>query len=136
MAKKLPSKKINHSKYLDFKKVAENFRDAAELAFEFGYYNAAGVLIIHAAIAYADSITIKVAFQKMSGDSHYDVITLLKSVIPPQYKKNTAFNHFKKLIDHKNFVSYTGDIYRKDDMEKLGKHFYRFEKWAKSILEE
>lgn len=134
MASKAPYIKIPNSKFLDFIKVAENFEDGAELAFEFGYFNAAGVLIVHSAIALADSITIKYSSSKIKGDSHYDIIALLKNVLPPKLKNDTAIDHLKKIIDQKNLVSYSGDIYHKPDYIKLNKHFIRFSVWANSIL--
>ena len=136
MVKKVSSKKYPINKFKDFIKVAESFNNGAVLAIEHEYYNAAGVLIIHAAIAYADAITIKYSSSKASGDSHYDIIGLLKDSIPPQHKNNSALDHFKKLIDHKNMVSYSGDIYFESDIVRLKKHFARFSDWAKSILEQ
>ena len=82
MANKLPSKKYDQSKYSGFIKVAQSFKNAAGLAFEHEYFNAAGVLIIHSAIAFADSISINFSSLKIKGDSHYDVISLLNQVIP------------------------------------------------------
>jgi hypothetical protein len=134
MAKKIPSKKYENHRYNDFIKVAENFKNGAELAFEYEYYNAAGVLIIHSAIAYADSITIKFSSLKVSGDSHYDIIALLKDILPPKLKNNSALDHLKKLIDYKNLVSYSGDVYNKPDIDKILKHFNRFSNWANTIL--
>ena len=135
MASRISTARIDNHKYLDFIKVSENFKEGAELAFEFGYYNAAGVLIIHSAIALADSITIKYSSSKIKGDSHYDVIALLKNVLPPKMKNDSAIDHLKKIIDQKNSVSYSGDIYHKADIAKLNKHFIRFSGWANSILE-
>jgi hypothetical protein len=135
MASRIVSVRIDNNKYLDFIKVAQNFKDGAELAFEFGYYNAAGVLIVHSAIALADSITIKYSSSKIKGDSHYDVIALLKNVLPPKLINDSAIDHLKKIIDQKNLVSYSGDIYHKSDITKLHKHFLRFSNWANSILE-
>lgn len=135
MAKNLPTRRIEQTRYLNFKKVAESFKEAGQMAFEFGYFNAAGVLVIHSAIAFADAITIKLSSQKMKGDSHYDVIALLSEVVPPEKKNEKALSHFNKLIDHKNLVSYSGDVYRKSDVEKLMKNFERFISWAKSLLD-
>ena len=135
MASRIFSVRIDNNKYLDFIKVAENFKNGAELAIEFGYYNAAGVLIVHSAIALADSITIKYSSSKIKGDSHYDIIALLKNVLPPKLMNDSAVDHLKKIIDQKNSVSYSGDIYHKADIAKLNKHFVRFSGWANSILE-
>lgn len=126
-------KKIEAHKHLDFENISKDFASGCDSAYAFEYYNAAGVLIIHAAIALADSITIKLAGKKCSGDSHYDIIELLRQVTPPSSNKSKALDQFKKLIDHKNQVSYQGDIYYKKDVDKLLKYFERFKSWAESL---
>jgi hypothetical protein len=131
---KQPVKKIDVNKYLDFIKVSDDFSNGSESAYTFEYYNAAGVLVIHAAIALADAVTIKLSGKKCSGESHYDIIDLLRLVIPPSQNKNKSLDQFKKLIDHKNKVSYYGDIYFKKDVDKLLNYFKRFKSWAGMLL--
>ncbi|HMN50395.1 MAG TPA: hypothetical protein PKD67_14725 [Ignavibacteriaceae bacterium] len=46
MVKKISSGAYDSIRYKDFIKVASNFAEGAELAYEFEYYNAAGVLCI------------------------------------------------------------------------------------------
>lgn len=127
-------KKYDVNKYSDFVKISKDFSNGCESAYIFEYYNAAGVLVIHAAISLADAITIKLSGKKSSGDSHYDIIELLKLVAPPSAIKNSSLTQFKNLIDHKNKVLYYGDIYYKKDVDKLLKHFKRFKAWADSLL--
>lgn len=131
---KQPVKKIEVNKYFDFIKVSKDFSNGCESAYTFEYYNAAGVLVIHAVIALADAVTIKLSGKKCGGDSHYDIIDLLKLVTPPSQNKSKALDQFKKLVDHKNKVSYYGDIYLKKDVDKLLKYFERFKSWADSLL--
>ena len=131
---KQPVKKIEVNKYLDFIKVSKDFSNGCESAYAFEYYNAAGVLIIHAAIALADAVTIKLSGKKCSGKSHYDIIDLLNSVTPPSSNKSKSMDQFKKLIDHKNKISYYGDIYTKKDVDKLIKYFDRFKLWTDPLL--
>lgn len=126
-------KKYDVNKYLDFEKISNDFANGCDSAYAFEYYNASGVLIIHAAIALADSITIRLAGKKCSGESHYDVMELLRVVTPPSISKTKALDQFKKLIDHKNKVSYHGDIYYKKDVDKLIKYFERFKLWVESL---
>lgn len=104
-------KKFDVNKHLDFERISNDFANGCDSAYAFEYYNASGVLIIHAAIALADSVTIKLAGKKCSGESHYDIMELLRLVTPPSANKDKALDQFKKLIDHKNKVSYHGDIY-------------------------
>jgi len=134
MVKKAISKSYHSVSYTKFIKVAENFQNAADLALEFDYFNAAGVLFIHSAIAYADAITVKFASKKSSGDNHYMVINLIEEVLPPIKIDKKAFNNFKLLIDHKNSISYSGDIYNQKDVEKIKNYFLKFSFWAKNIL--
>lgn len=136
MTRKTSFKIVESNKYNNFLLVANNFYKGVELAFEFEYWNAAGVLVIHAAIALADSITIKKASKKSSGDNHQDVIPLLVDVTPPHKTKASAIESLKKLIEHKNLVSYSGDIYQKKDVEKLIKYFKKIDIWAKAIFDE
>jgi hypothetical protein len=134
MVKKVPSKVYDSIKYKSFMKVAVNFKEAADLAFEFDYFNASGVLYIHSAIAYSDAITVKLSGKKCSGENHYEVIQLLENVVPGVRINSKAFNSLKSLIDHKNLISYTGDIYQKKDLEKIRKSFNRFREWAENLL--
>jgi hypothetical protein len=126
-------KKVDVNKHTDFEKISNDFANGCESAYAFEYYNAAGVLIIHAAIALADSVTIKLAGKKCSGESHYDIIELLRQVTLSSKNKTKALDQFKILIDHKNKVSYQGDIYHKKDVDKLLKYFARFKSWVESL---
>jgi hypothetical protein len=134
MTSKSPLKKIEPNRSLNFSKVAENFYEGAKIASEYSYYNAAGVLIVHAAIAYSDAISIKYKGVKVHGENHYEIISLLTGLIPYSEEKKKALNNLKSIIDHKNKVSYSGDIYHKKDIETLWKHFERFRIWAERIL--
>ncbi len=134
MTSRSPRKKIEKSRYSDFLKVARNFSDGAKLASDYNYYNAAGVLIVHSAIAYSDAICIRIGGIKVSGDNHYEIISVLKDIVLDSPDKKKAINHLKSIIDHKNKVSYFGDIYNKRDIDSLWKHFEIFKEWALSIL--
>ena len=136
MTRKTSFKIVDSHKYKNFLNVAKNFFSGSELAFEFEYWNAAGLLVIHAAIALADSVTIKKSSKKSSSENHYDIIPLLVDITPPHKSKNNAIDCLKKLIEHKNIVSYSGDIYQKKDIEKLIKYYKKFELWAKTIFDE
>jgi len=65
MTRKTSFKIVDSHNYKNFLKVAENFFNGSKLAFEFEYWNAAGLLVIHAAIALADSVTIKKSSKKI-----------------------------------------------------------------------
>lgn len=134
MTSRSPRKKIDSTRYIDFKEVAKNFYEGAKIASEYSYYNAAGVLIVHSAIAYSDSISIKNGGVKIQGDNHYEIISLLDDLISHSTDKKKALNQLKIIIDHKNKVSYSGDVYHKKDIDALWKHFERYKVWVDELL--
>ena len=134
MTSKSPRKKIDPARYKDFEEVAANFYEGAKVASEFSYYNAAGVLIVHSAIAYSDAISIKNGGVKIQGDNHYEIISLLDDLMADSTNKKNALNQLEIIIDHKNKVSYSGDIYHKKDIDSLWKHLERYRTWVNEIL--
>ncbi|MDR3625275.1 MAG: HEPN domain-containing protein [Ignavibacteriaceae bacterium] len=134
MVKKSIRAAVDRSKFISYKIVAENFYNGAKIASEYNYYNAAGVLIVHAAIAFADAVTIKYNGTKSKGDDHREVITLLEEILPSNEERKKSINHLDAIIVHKNAVSYSGDVYNKKDIEQLWKHLERFKSWAITFL--
>lgn len=126
--------KIEKIRSVNFISVAENFSEALKAAFDFEYFNAAGVLIVHAAIALADALTIRLGGVKCRGENHYEIISLLRDLAPDSVQKEKALTHFAAIIDHKNAVSYSGEIYTKKDIEKIIKHYERFSGWVKNLI--
>ena len=126
---------VSREKYQDYMKVADNFFSGSELAKEFEYWNAAGVLMIHAAIAYTDAITIKVGGVKSQGEDHMAAVDLLREVIVLDEAGKRASNHLARMIEEKNVVSYRGEVYSRADIEKLWKQLERYKEWTASILE-
>ena len=126
---------MNKSLASNFIQVSNNFNEGANVAFEYEYYNAAGVLIVHAAIALADALTIKLGGVKCKGENHNEILGLLKDLSPAGTQRNNALNQLEAIISHKNAVSYSGSIYDKKDIEKLLKHFDRFSNWSLSVFD-
>jgi hypothetical protein len=126
---------VPRTKYHDYIKVADNFYNGADTAKEFEYWNAAGVLIIHAAIAYTDALTIKVGGVKSQGDDHMAAVDLLREVVTLDQDGQKALNHLLgRMIQQKNVVSYHGEIYTRNDVDKLWKQLERYKAWALTIL--
>jgi len=135
MTKKTPKVRIPYSKYSSYKKIAHGFFEAAVIAAEMGYYNAAGVLFVHSAIAFGDAITIKLSSTKSSGDNHFQIISLIEDIAKVSNEKTKALNHLRKIVDQKNLVSYSGEEYNQKDIIELQKNAQRFQTWALKILE-
>jgi hypothetical protein len=126
---------VDRAKAGDYKIVADNFHQGAGVAREFGYWNASGVLIVHAAIALADAVAIKYGGVKSRGEDHHEAIALLEEVVAGSEERNRALRHLRRIIDHKNAVSYSGEIYREKDIEQLWKLADRFRAWALQVLQ-
>ncbi|MDR3611848.1 MAG: hypothetical protein P4L27_14860 [Ignavibacteriaceae bacterium] len=126
MVRKAQKLTIDRAKAINYKIVAENFYDGALAAVEYEYWNAAGVLIVHSAIAYGDAVTIKFGGVKSKGENHQALVNLLESLIPDSSAKKKALLQLYKIIDYKNAVSYSGDIYERADIDQLWKYLDRF----------
>ena len=135
MVKRRSRKLVNRQKYYDYNIVAQQFYEAAEVAKDFKYWNAAGVLIVHAAIAYTDAISIKISWQKSSSENHEDAIALVDSLVANGDEKKKAMNQLRKIIAEKTMVSYAGDLYDEKDVENMWKWLQRFRKWAVGIVD-
>ena len=125
---------VDKSKYTDYLKVAESFHSGAETARAFEYWNAAGLLIVHAAIAYTDAITIKIGGVKSQGEDHMAAVDLVKQTVVLDKSGEKALNHLWQMIQEKNLVSYNGEVYAREDVEKLWKHLDRYKSWVVSVL--
>jgi hypothetical protein len=134
MARRRKRSRVDLHRSGDYLRVAENFYHGAGVARDFEYWNAAGVLIVHAAIAYADAATIKVAGLKSRGDDHRDIVDLIAEVVALDAQGRTAVNQLRRLIDEKNLVSYSGEVYTRGDITRLFKLLERFRSWALVLL--
>jgi len=134
MTRQTIRKSVDKVKAGDYKKVAENFYGGAVIAKDFEYWNAAGVLIVHSVIAFADAICIKIGGVKCQGEDHLQVIKLLREILSASSENKKAFVHLEKIIAHKTSVSYSGDVYGEKDIDNLWKNFERFKSWAEEQL--
>ena len=126
---------VHRTKAADYGTVAESFYMGAEVAAEFGYWNAAGVLYVHAAIALTDAISIKLGGVRCRGEDHHEAIALLDEVVTPTVEKQKALNQLRTIIDQKNLVAYSGEVFTRRDVDKLAKLLGRYRAWGNSILE-
>jgi hypothetical protein len=101
---------------------------------ELEYWTAAGLLIVHSAIAYTDALCIQQSGQKSSGDNHEDAVALLDEVVAGGEEKTKAINQLRRIIEEKTKVSYLGDLYSSAQAEELWKRLKRYRDWAVAIL--
>lgn len=129
-------KTVDRSKSRNYLTVAQSFDGGAELAKEYEYWNASGVLIIHAAIAYTDAITIRLGGLKSQGENHHETIALAESLLPRDQATKKALNQLRSILDEKTRVSYSGEVYQRKDVEHMWKLLARYRQWALSVLAE
>ena len=101
---------------------------------EFQYWNAAGVLLVHAAIALTDALTIKVGGVKSAGEDHLLAADLLEMVLAVDADAKRAISHLRALVQEKTLVSYSGEVYRQEDIRRMARHLSRYRTWADRLL--
>ena len=134
MVKRRGRKSIPRHRFLEYQNVAEHFYEAAKDSMELEYWTAAGVLIVHSAIAFADALSIKLAGVKSVGENHEDAVVLVENAVADGEGKTRAINQLRRIIEEKTKVSYLGDLYSPSQSKELWKRLERFRKWAKEIL--
>jgi ketopantoate hydroxymethyltransferase len=127
---------VPRAKNADYAKVAESFYNGAEMAKGFEYWNAAGLLIVHAAIAYTDTLTIKFGGVRSKGEDHMAAVDLLRQVMALDEQGKSSIRHLERIINEKNRVAYEGEIFTKKDVEALWKHLLRYRAWSLPAIEE
>jgi hypothetical protein len=125
---------VHRSKHRQYQRVADHFFVAARDSLDLGYWTAAGVLMVHSAIAYAHALCIQKAGEKSSGDNHEDAVTLLDEVIAGESEKANAIAQLRRIIEEKTKVSYLGNLYSAKQCEELWRKLSGFRKWAEDIL--
>jgi len=134
MSNRRGRKSMDRARYREYQRVAEHFYEAARDSMDLEYWTAAGVLVVHAAIAYADALSIKLSGQRSAGDNHEDTIELVESVVAGGNEKKTALNQLRRIIEEKTKVSYMGELYSSAQTKDMWKQLERFRRWALSVL--
>lgn len=135
MAKPKGRKSVPRTKFKKYLSTAEHFHEAARDSIDLEYWTAAGVLIVHSAIAFSDALCIKLGGVRSTANDHEDAIALLESTTAQSSDKTKAINHFKRIIEEKTKVSYLGELYTSKQTNDMWKRLERFRAWAVDVLE-
>lgn len=92
------------------------------------------MLLVHAAIAFTDAVTVTVGGVKSAGEDHLLTADLLETVVAVDAEGKKAVGHFRSLVEEKNLVSYSGEIYRRDDIRRIARHLDRYRIWVNRLL--
>ncbi|MBI2931750.1 MAG: hypothetical protein HYY16_08865 [Planctomycetes bacterium] len=134
MARKVSRKIVERREARSHQGIGSEFFHAAELAAGHDYWNAAGLLFVHASIAYADALCIKYAAWKSTSDNHMDAIALLEESTTRLENSKQASSHLMRIVREKNRLAYTGQSFHRDEVEAIRKHAERFREWAEELL--
>ena len=134
MARRGARRTVDRSRYRQYEQVADHFYSAARDAMDLEYWTAAGVLIVHSAIAYSDALCIQQAGVKSSSDDHDLAVVLLEDSIGVDEQSLRATQQLRRIIDEKTKVSYLGELYTRAQAKALWDRLERFRRWAKQVL--
>jgi hypothetical protein len=95
---------VQRSKAADYRTVADSFYNGAEVAAAFNYWNAAGVLYVHAAIALADSMAIKLGGVRCRGEDHHEAVALLDELVASSQQNKKPSTNFAQLSITKTWL--------------------------------
>ena len=61
-------------------------------------------------------------------------VDLLREVVTLDQDGQKALNHLGRMIQQKNVVSYNGEVYARNDIDKLWKQLERYRAWVLTVL--
>jgi hypothetical protein len=125
---------VDRGKGPSYADAGEEFFRSAEREAEGRSWNSAGVLIVHAAIAWADAVAIELAGVKSTSENHQDAVRLIGEVAEGRPGRDEAVSHLRRIIAEKTHVSYMAKSWQGRDYEALRKHAERFRAWAMKLL--
>jgi hypothetical protein len=134
MARRGGRRTVERSRFREYEQVADHFFDAARDAMELEYWTAAGVLIVHSAIAYSDAVCIQQAGVRSGADDHDLAVVLLEEAVVADDQTSKAIQQLRRLVDEKTRVSYLGELYSRAQTKALWDRLERFRRWAKQVL--
>lgn len=97
------------------------------------YGTAIGILCIHAAIAYADAICIKLGGRKSTDRDHNRVADLVNEIVGEKQNQK-QITTLRKILSIKNEVEYGGEFYQIEGAAKTLKQTQQLAEWAERIL--
>lgn len=136
MARKGTQVVVDRTRWRDDYALGENFYQAAREALDVGfeYWNAIGAVVVHAAIAYMDSVTINRAGPKSKGEDHLKAVDNMAAAAPGDTAAKAAVTQLRRIVSEKNRVSYSGEFFSKREVERLMANLERFRRWVRAVL--
>lgn len=134
MVRKVTRKRVERSDWTAFFAAAEEDYLSACTLQESRKHRAAGILLVHAAIALTDALTVRIASVKSTAEHHQEAIDLIRELLPNTVGLGPTTRHLEAILHEKNRVSYTGDPFTATDIARMRTHYERFALWVKEQL--
>jgi hypothetical protein len=134
VVRKVTRKRVDRSDWTGFLAAAEENYASACAVQASRKYRAAGILLVHAAIAIADALTVRAGGVKSTGEHHQETVDLVRELLPNAVGLGPALRHLETIIHEKGRASYTGDPFTATDIARMRSHHERYALWAKEQL--
>lgn len=140
MSRGIPTKRVDRSQAATYMEKARGFRADAEnmleLESEFSE-NGIAVMSVHAAIAYADAVSIRARGVKSKSGDHTDAVDVLQNSIQMHGDEDRrAISALRYFLQRKDEVSYTANLVRAEDARLILEKLASFAGWAESRFEQ
>lgn len=134
MVRRVTRKRVDRSDWTGYLAAAQETYDSGCAVQAARKYRAAGILLVHAAIALTDALTVRAGGVKSTGEHHQEAIDLVRELLRNTTGLGPALRHLEAIIHEKNRVSYTGDPFTASDIGRMRTHYERFSVWVKEQL--
>ena len=131
--KPIRTKAIDKSRASIYLEKAGEFFTAMKTARENGDWNACGLNGVHCGISATDALLVKKAGIRSRGESHYDVLSLLKEKINAQELKEQV-RRLENILNKKNLIEYEDREFTSSEADALEKDVERYFSWVKKQL--
>ena len=130
----MKTRAVDRFRAKDYLKRAEECKNAMNISFEAGNWNACVINAVHCAISAADAFCVFKKGLRNASESHQDSIALFMSIDPASndIKKNST--HLSRLLDIKTDAEYGEKLATNSNAEQAKKHAERLFDFVKERL--
>lgn len=134
-AKRITKKSVNRDRWQAYLNVAEQNVLGAEINIERELWTPAGILIVHAAIAFTDALTIKAGSVKSTGETHTLAVELVDQLLELPKDEKRTLNRLARILGEKSKVAYGGRSYSRSQINGMWHNLKRYRDWVKVRLD-
>lgn len=132
----MKTRSVNKYLYGNYLKKADELIETARGAHSKNNWNAVVINSIHSVISASDSLLVFFKEIRSSGESHEDVISLLRTLAFDKDEINNKARQLQRLIQIKNAAEYEEKLMSQQDAENSLRDAERFIDWVKTKLGE